>query len=103
MCFQYDAVRINQIYEQAKWAIISEELDTTEEEAMMFGALQMQIQLQSGRPGNDTVDASMCDEGRDDIDTALSDLQESLEGSTLSSPGDITHIPELADHVKFLK
>jgi len=39
--FQYDAVRINQIYEQAKWAIISEELDCTEEEAMMFGALQV--------------------------------------------------------------
>ena len=100
---QYDAVRINQIYEQAKWAIISEELDTTEEESMMFGALQMQIQLQSSCSGNDTMDAVMGDEGKDDIDAALSNLQESLEGSTLSSPGDITHIPELADYVKFLK
>lgn len=70
---------------------------------MMFGALQVQIQLQSGCPGNDTVDASMGDEGKDDIDAALSDLQESLEGSALASPGDITHIPELADFVKFLK
>lgn len=102
--FQYDAVRINQIYEQGKWAIISEELDCTEEEAMMFGALQVQVQLQSGNSsGNDTVDASMMQEGGDDIDAALSDLQESLEGSNLSSPGDITHIPELADYVKFLK
>ncbi|XP_053405406.1 fermitin family homolog 2-like isoform X1 [Mercenaria mercenaria] len=101
---KYDAVRINQIYEQAKWAIISEELDCTEEEAMMFGALQVQVQLQSGSSsGNDTVDASMTQEGGDDIDAALSDLQESLEGSNLSSPGDITHIPELADYVKFLK
>ena len=106
MClyFQYDHVRINQIYEQAKWAIMAEEIDCTEEEAMMFGALQVQIQLQSGSSsGNDTVDASMSHEGGDDIDAALSDLQESLEGSTLSAPGDITHIPELADFVKFLK
>lgn len=71
---------------------------------MMFGALQVQVQLQSGsNSGQDTVDASMMQEGGDDIDAALSDLQESLEGSNLSSPGDITHIPELADYVKFLK
>lgn len=101
---KYDAVRINQIYEQAKWSLMAEELDCTEEEAMMFGALQVQVQLQSGSsPGNDTVDASVATDGGDDIDAALSDLQESLEGSTLSSPGDITHIPELADYVKFFK
>ena len=39
--FQYDMVRINQIYEQAKWALISEEIDCTEEEMMMFAALQV--------------------------------------------------------------
>ncbi len=39
--FQYDMVRINQIYEQAKWALISEEVDCTEEEMMMFAALQV--------------------------------------------------------------
>lgn len=99
---KYDAVRINQIYEQAKWNIMAEEIDCTEEEMMMFGALQVQVQLQSGS-GNDTVDASMANEGGDDIDAALQDLQESLEGSSVSSPGDITHIPELADWVKFLK
>ena len=38
---QYDSVRINQIYEQAKWALISEEIDCTEEEMMMFAALQV--------------------------------------------------------------
>ena len=62
---------------------------------------QVQVQLQSGS-GTDQVDASMNNEG-DDIDAALQDLQESLEGSSVSSPGDITHIPELADWVKFLK
>jgi len=38
---QYDAVRINQIYEQAKWSLISEELDCTEEEMIMFAAIQV--------------------------------------------------------------
>lgn len=40
-CFlQYDAVRINQIYEQARWAILLEEIDCTEEEMLIFAALQ---------------------------------------------------------------
>ena len=43
--FQYDAVRINQIYEQAKWSIMAEEIDCTEEEMMMFGALQVRKHL----------------------------------------------------------
>lgn len=37
---QYDAVRINQIYEQARWAILLEEVDCTEEEMLIFAALQ---------------------------------------------------------------
>ena len=41
--FQYDMVRINQVYEQAKWALISEEIDCTEEEMMMFAALQVKL------------------------------------------------------------
>lgn len=36
-----DAVRINQLYEQAKWQILNEEIDCTEEEALMFAALQV--------------------------------------------------------------
>jgi len=38
---KYDAVRINQIFEQAKWQIINEEIDCTEEEMLMFSALQV--------------------------------------------------------------
>ncbi|VDN20732.1 unnamed protein product [Gongylonema pulchrum] len=37
---KYDPVRINQLYEQAKWSILLEEFDHTEEEAMLFAALQ---------------------------------------------------------------
>lgn len=36
-----DAVRINMIYEQAKWSLLNEELEYTEEEALMFAALQV--------------------------------------------------------------
>lgn len=39
---QYDAIRVNQLYEQAKWAILLEEIECTEEEMMMFAALQVQ-------------------------------------------------------------
>lgn len=36
-----DAVRINMIYEQAKWQLLAEEIDCTEEEVLMFAALQV--------------------------------------------------------------
>ena len=41
MFVQYDYIRINQLYEQAKWSLLAEELDCTEEEMMMFAALQV--------------------------------------------------------------
>lgn len=44
---QYDAVRINQIYEQAKWSILSEELDCTLEETLVFAALQVNYSINS--------------------------------------------------------
>lgn len=37
----YDAIRINQIYEQAKWQLLNEEIDCTEEEMLLFAALQV--------------------------------------------------------------
>lgn len=98
-----DAVRINQLYEQAKWQLLNEEVDCTEEEALMFAALQVQINLQSGipQPLNDTSSISLAD---DDIDAALDDLQVTLEGSHInhSSP-DIMQVPELYDYLKCLK
>lgn len=69
-----DEVRINQIYEQAKWQILTEEVECTEEEAITFGALQFQVKAASQSPqstqGADEVD---------DIDAALNDLQVSLK------------------------
>ena len=63
------------------------------------------MQLQSGVPQPE-LDMSGTMNGKEDvdeIDAALTDLQVSLEGSSLSSPGDITHIPELQDYLKFYK
>uniref|UniRef100_A0A8C1TA78 Fermitin family member 3b n=1 Tax=Cyprinus carpio TaxID=7962 RepID=A0A8C1TA78_CYPCA len=44
---KYDAVRLTQLYEQARWAILLEDIDCTEEEMMLFGALQYHIGKQS--------------------------------------------------------
>ncbi|XP_075222707.1 unc-112-related protein-like isoform X2 [Lycorma delicatula] len=97
-----DAVRINQIYEQAKWALLNEELDCTEEEALMFAALQVQVTLQAG-VAQPTMDNSSLLVADDDIDAALTDLQVTLEGSHISSSNDITQVPELYDYLRFLK
>lgn len=96
-----DSIRINQIYGQARWMLLNEELDCTEEEALMFAALQVQINLQSSIPQqtNDSLNMSGMD---DDIDAALTDLQVTLEGSYIS-PNETTYIPELQDYLKFLK
>ncbi|CAG5134857.1 unnamed protein product, partial [Candidula unifasciata] len=102
---KYDSIRINQIYQQARWALISEETDCTEEEMMVFAALQFQVYLQSGVPQPD-LDTSMNAHNQsqdDEIDAALKDLQESLEGSSVTAKSDITHVPELCDYVKFFK
>lgn len=97
---KYDAVRINQLYEQAKWSLISEEIDCTEEEMMIFAALQLQIQQQSLLPQPD-LERSLQTE--DEVDAALNDLQVTLEGSTLSDTTDITQTPELRNYMRFFK
>lgn len=63
---------------------------------------QLQVQLQTTVPQPD-MDGTNGSNGMDDIDAALTDLQVSLEGSSVSGPGDITHIPELQDQLRFFK
>jgi kindlin 2 len=94
---KYDAVRINQLYEQARWQLLLEEIDCTEEEMLMFAALQLQVNLQANVPQPDLVGAA-----EDDIDAALNDLQITLEGSSVSSRS-ILHTPELSDSLRVLK
>uniref|UniRef100_A0AAQ4PSB0 FERM domain containing kindlin 1 n=1 Tax=Gasterosteus aculeatus aculeatus TaxID=481459 RepID=A0AAQ4PSB0_GASAC len=40
---KYDGVRITQLYEQARWSILLEQIDCTEEEMLMFASLQEDI------------------------------------------------------------
>lgn len=105
---KYDQVRINQLYEQAKWSILNEELEPTEEETLMFAALQFQVNHQTDLhpPGIDSgIDTSSQETGgEDDIDSALNELQITLEGpGGGKDQGNITRIPELSDYLKFLK
>ena len=67
-----DEVRINQIYEQAKWSVQAEEVDCTEEEVMTFAALQFQVKIVSSAP---PVEDQSKQEQDDDIASALNDLQ----------------------------
>lgn len=75
-----DMARINQIYEQAKWSLLTEEIECTEDEMMMFGALQYQIQQQASNPIPEDIDYT-----NDDIDAALTELQLQLEGGTTTA------------------
>lgn len=70
-----DMARINQIYEQAKWSLLTGEIECTEDEMMMFGALQYQIQQQASNPIPEDIGNT-----NDDIDAALTELQLQLEG-----------------------
>ncbi|XP_020368662.1 fermitin family homolog 2 isoform X4 [Rhincodon typus] len=99
---KYDAVRINQLFEQAKWCILLEEIECTEEEMMMFAALQYHINKLSIMSSENHMNNS--DKEVDEVDAALSDLEITLEGGKTSTIlGDITSIPELADHIKVFK
>lgn len=103
---KYDQVRINQLYEQARWQILNEEIECTEEEMLMFAALQLQVGLQNDVQQPDSgIDTSSLENGADDdIDAALSELQITLEGPNAGrEPNDIMYIPELTDYLRFLK
>uniref|UniRef100_A0A674NBR7 FERM domain containing kindlin 3b n=1 Tax=Takifugu rubripes TaxID=31033 RepID=A0A674NBR7_TAKRU len=78
---KYDAVRLTQLYEQARWAILLEDIDCTEEEMMLFGALQYHISKVSlSEPQTPVSSAAM-----DDLDSALQFLEVKMEGESSSS------------------
>jgi len=91
-----DSVRINLIYEQAKWQILSEEIDCTEEEMLLFASLQLQVGLQANVP-------QPLDDTEDDVESALNELQISLDGGYHTRAEDLTHIPQLTGYLKYLK
>uniref|UniRef100_A0A8D3D010 PH domain-containing protein n=1 Tax=Scophthalmus maximus TaxID=52904 RepID=A0A8D3D010_SCOMX len=75
---KYDAIRVNQLYEQSKWAILLEEIECTEEEMMMFAALQYHINKLSIMASENHMNNS--EKEVDEVDAALSDLEITLEG-----------------------
>lgn len=94
-----DEVRITQLYEQAKWAVLTEDVDCTEEEAYAFAALQFQVKLASQLPQNKAKKDAAA-KPVTDIDEALSKLQMDLgqekethedEGPTLQLKGPIKY------------
>lgn len=89
-----DPVRINLIYEQAKWQILNEEIDCTEEEQYLFSALQLQVGLQANVP-------QPVDDAEDDVEAALNNLQISLDGGHVTQ--DLTSVPQLTSYLKFIK
>ncbi|KAH8257289.1 hypothetical protein KR038_006740 [Drosophila bunnanda] len=105
-----DQVRINQLYEQAKWSVLNEELDCTEEESLMFAALQFQVNhyMDSTPTSGGAVDSgietsSQENDNDDEIDSALKELQIRLEGPNGGDSVNITRIPELSDYLRYLK
>ncbi|XP_029414376.1 fermitin family homolog 1 isoform X2 [Nannospalax galili] len=97
---QYDAVRINQLYEQARWAVLLEEIDCTEEEMLIFAALQYHISKLSLSAENQALPAKA---EVDEVEAALSDLEVTLEGGKADSTLDITDIPKLADYLRLFR
>uniref|UniRef100_A0A8K9XIE4 FERM domain containing kindlin 3b n=1 Tax=Oncorhynchus mykiss TaxID=8022 RepID=A0A8K9XIE4_ONCMY len=74
---KYDAVRLTQMYEQARWAILLEDIDCTEEEMLLFGAIQYHInKLSLSEPQTMTSSPAM-----DDLDSALQCLEVKLDGA----------------------
>ncbi|NXN24495.1 FERM1 protein, partial [Nycticryphes semicollaris] len=99
---KYDAVRINQIYEQARWAILLEEIDCTEEEMLIFAALQA-YHISKLSLSSEAQDFP-CESEVDEVEAALSNLEVTLEGGNTSNIlEDITDIPKLADNLRLVR
>ncbi|XP_020649336.3 fermitin family homolog 1 isoform X1 [Pogona vitticeps] len=98
---KYDAVRINQLYEQARWAILLEEIDCTEEETFIFAALQYHISKLTLSSGSQDFTTEV---ETDEVEAALFNLEVTLEGVKAENPlEDITDIPELADNLRLFR
>ncbi|XP_061900198.1 fermitin family homolog 3b [Entelurus aequoreus] len=98
---KYDPVRLTQLYEQARWAILLEDIDCTEEEMMLFAALQYHIsKVSQSEPQTTASSAAM-----DDLDLALQSLEVKMEGegSSASEMLDNMSAPELSDYLKIFR
>uniref|UniRef100_A0A8C2CXU7 Fermitin family member 3a n=1 Tax=Cyprinus carpio TaxID=7962 RepID=A0A8C2CXU7_CYPCA len=74
---QADVVRLTQLYEQSRWAILLEEIECTEEEMMVFAALQYHI----GKVSLTEQSVASCP-AMEDLDLALQCLEVKMEGES---------------------
>uniref|UniRef100_A0A671SAY4 Fermitin family homolog 3-like n=1 Tax=Sinocyclocheilus anshuiensis TaxID=1608454 RepID=A0A671SAY4_9TELE len=74
---QADAVRVTQLYEQARWAVLLEDTECTEEEMMVFAALQYHI----GKVSLTEQFVASCP-AMEDLDSALQCLEVKMEGES---------------------
>ncbi|XP_033872941.1 fermitin family homolog 1-like [Acipenser ruthenus] len=98
---KYDAVRINQLYEQARWAILLEEIECTEEEMFMFASLQYHISKmsKSSEPQSYSNEPDI-----DEVEAALANLEVTLDGAHSDRMlEDITDVPKLSDYLKLFR
>ncbi|KAK5896950.1 hypothetical protein CesoFtcFv8_010059 [Champsocephalus esox] len=98
---KYDVVRLTQLYEQARWAILLEDIDCTEEEMMLFGALQYHIsKVSESEPQALSSSAAM-----DDLESALQCLEVKMEGESSSASEMLENMtaPELNDYLKIFR
>ncbi|XP_060768593.1 fermitin family homolog 3 [Neoarius graeffei] len=96
---QLDAVRLTQLYEQARWAILLEEIDCTEEEMMLFAGLQYHI----GKASLTEQLVETCP-AMDDLDSALQCLEVKMETeSSADEMLDTMTAPELHDYLKIFR
>ncbi|KAM9376395.1 fermitin family homolog 3b [Pholidichthys leucotaenia] len=96
-----DVVRLTQLYEQARWAILLEDIDCTEEEMMLFGALQYHIsKVSESEPQMLTSSAAM-----DDLESALQSLEVKMEGDGSSASELLENMtaPQLNDYLKIFR
>uniref|UniRef100_A0A8C2CY41 Fermitin family member 3a n=1 Tax=Cyprinus carpio TaxID=7962 RepID=A0A8C2CY41_CYPCA len=96
---QADVVRLTQLYEQSRWAILLEEIECTEEEMMVFAALQYHI----GKVSLTEQSVASCP-AMEDLDLALQCLEVKMEGE--SSADDMLETmtaPELHDYLKIFR
>ncbi|KAJ8275388.1 hypothetical protein COCON_G00100130 [Conger conger] len=97
---KYDSVRINQLYEQARWTVLLEEVDCTEEmlseDKPAYHILKLTV---SAAPLDCSSEPDL-----DEVEAALSSLEVTLEGgNTDRILEDITDIPQLSDTLKLFR
>ncbi|NXA15498.1 URP2 protein, partial [Sapayoa aenigma] len=91
-----DGLRIALLHEQARGALLAEEIDCTEEEMLLFAALQYQIdgaEWEDGDPHSPLEPQ--------DLDTALDKLELSLEGGLPNPTSGHTHLPSWVPEIPF--